>query len=211
MSANAETLPLELLLVGGGGHCRSILDVLNTTDMLARGIVDNNSSLHKVFNIPVVGTDDDLEYLHSQFSAAFVTVGQIKNSAVRRCLFIKLQDIGYFIPIICSSLAHISQWATVDEGTAVMHYAIINAGSHIGKNCIINTRAIIEHDVSVGAHCHISTGAIINGGVCIGEGVFIGSGALIREGVCIGEGSVIGMGAIIRHDVPAHTVIKEKA
>ncbi len=211
MNMDVGSLPSEILLVGGGGHCRSVLDVLRTISIRATGIVDNDTSLRNVLDVPVVGTDADLEHLHSRFSAAVVTVGQIKSPAVRYRLFNQLQNIGYTLPVICSSLAHISAWAKLDIGTTVMHHAVINARAQIGKNCIINTRAIIEHDVTVGAHCHISTGAILNGEVSIGEGVFIGSGALIREGVCIGEDCVIGMGAIIRHDVPAHTVIKEKA
>ena len=44
-----------------------------------------------------------------------------------------------------------------------MHGAIIHPGAKIGKNCIINTNSIIEHDVEVKDNCHISTKAIING------------------------------------------------
>jgi UDP-3-O-[3-hydroxymyristoyl] glucosamine N-acyltransferase len=28
-----------------------------------------------------------------------------------------------------------------------MHHALVNANTKIGKNCIINTKALIEHDV----------------------------------------------------------------
>ena len=36
-----------------------------------------------------------------------------------------------------------------------MHGAIINAYAQIGKNVIINTGAVIEHDVKIGDNCHI--------------------------------------------------------
>ena len=36
-----------------------------------------------------------------------------------------------------------------------MNGATINANVKIGKNCIINTNANIEHDVIVGDFCHI--------------------------------------------------------
>ena len=45
-----------------------------------------------------------------------------------------------------------------------MHKAIVNAKAKIGRNCIINTGAIIEHDVIIEDNCHISTGSIVNGG-----------------------------------------------
>ena len=48
-----------------------------------------------------------------------------------------------------------------------MHCAFLNAGVVVGKNCIINTRAHLEHDVHVGDHCHISTSAVLNGDVTV--------------------------------------------
>ena len=44
-----------------------------------------------------------------------------------------------------------------------MNGSIINSKAIIGKNCIINTGAIIEHGVTIGNFNHISTGVIING------------------------------------------------
>ena len=202
------TVAPRLLLVGGGGHCRSVLDVLETTPVRVAGIVDNNSELREVLGVSVLGKDDDLEELRSQYSTALVTVGQIESSDVRRLLFQRLRKLGYSLPVVCSTLAHVSPWARIGDGTVIMHFALINAGAQVGENSIINTRALVEHDVVVGDHCHISTGAVLNGGVNIGQGVFIGSGTLVREGVRIGDGCVVGMGSVIRHDVPAHTVIK---
>ena len=49
-----------------------------------------------------------------------------------------------------------------------MHDAVINANARIGKNCIINSKALVEHDVIIGDHCHIATGAIVNGEVRAG-------------------------------------------
>ena len=37
-----------------------------------------------------------------------------------------------------------------------MHGAIVNACAQIGKNVIINSMALIEHDVHIGNHCHIN-------------------------------------------------------
>ena len=48
-----------------------------------------------------------------------------------------------------------------------MHGAIINSGAEIGKNCIINSRALIEHDAKIESNCHISTGAIVNGNTIV--------------------------------------------
>ena len=39
-----------------------------------------------------------------------------------------------------------------------MHGAIVNKNCKIGKNCIVNTGSILEHDTIIGDNCHISTG-----------------------------------------------------
>jgi tetrahydrodipicolinate N-succinyltransferase len=43
----------------------------------------------------------------------------------------------------------------------VVHHALINAGARVDRNCIINTKALAEHDAIIEDHCHISTGAIV--------------------------------------------------
>ena len=91
-----------------------------------------------------------------------------------------------------------------------MHDAIINSGAEIGRNCIINTRSLIEHNVKVSDHCHISTGAVVNGGVQIGSGTFIGSRSVIRDNLLIGDECLVGMGTILLHDLQSQTKIINK-
>ena len=84
----------------------------------------------------------------------------------------------------------------------VMHHALINAGARVGRNCIINTKALVEHDAIIEDHCHISTGAIVNGGVKVGSGSFFGSNAVCKEYIEIGESAVIGCGVKITKNIP---------
>ena len=64
-----------------------------------------------------------------------------------------------------------------------MHHALVNANVKIGKNCIINTKALIEHDCIVEDNCHISTATIINGGVIVKENSFVGSNATSKQSI----------------------------
>jgi UDP-3-O-[3-hydroxymyristoyl] glucosamine N-acyltransferase len=91
-----------------------------------------------------------------------------------------------------------------------MHDVIINSGSVVGSNCIINTRSLIEHDVKVSDHCHVSTGVVVNGGVQIGSGTFIGSRSVIRDNLFIGDECLVGMGTILLHDLQSQTKIVNK-
>lgn len=199
-----------ILLVGGGGHCRSIIDVIESHGGYAiTGIVQpEKDGLDPVLGYPVIGADDDLPKLTHANQSAIVTVGQIKTFAVRQRLFERLRECHAVMPVIVSPRAYVSSHAFLADGTAIMHGAFVNAGARIGVNGIINSLALIEHDVTIGDHCHISTGARINGGTIIEDGCFIGSGAVLRQGLRIGSGSVIGAGCVLTRDLPPNSLIK---
>jgi sugar O-acyltransferase (sialic acid O-acetyltransferase NeuD family) len=161
----------------------------------------------QLMGYPICGSDDDLEALTSDGASAFVTVGQIKNAGLRRRLFLSLSDLKIDVPVLVSPLAYLSPHASLKAGAIVMHGAIINSGSRIGENCIVNSMALVEHDVTVGAHTHVATRATINGGVKVGAGCFLGSGCLVKQGVSIGDSSVIGAGSLVLSDVPANSLV----
>ena len=64
-----------------------------------------------------------------------------------------------------------------------MHGSVVNAGAKIGKNCIINNKALIEHDVVIEDNCHLSTGSTVNGGAIIKKNSFIGSCSVIKQNI----------------------------
>ncbi len=175
----------KIVLIGGGGHCRSAIDVIELTNKYEIiGIVDTKENIgKKVLDYEVIGCDDDLETIFKTCKNAVITVGQIKSNQIRVKLFGKLKEIGFNLPIIISPLAYVSKHSYIDEGTIVMHHALINANVRIGKNCIVNTKALVEHDCVVGDNCHISTASVLNGGVVVKENSFFGSNATSKQGV----------------------------
>ncbi|MDF1683496.1 MAG: acetyltransferase [Legionellaceae bacterium] len=199
-----------LLLIGGGGHCRAAIDVIESTGCFTiQGIVQpKKDDITHVLGYQILGEDSDLPNLLAEIPCVLVTVGQIKQSGLRQHLFEMLQTLKAEAPVIISPNAYVSRHACLGEGTLVMHGAIVNSAARIGLNCIINTLALIEHDVQLGNHCHISTGARVNGGVVIEDHCFIGSGAVIHQSVRICSGSVIGAGCVIASDVTANTVVR---
>lgn len=202
----------SLLLVGGGGHCRSSIDVIEAGGRYKiAGIVEqDNFGYTSVMGYPLLGNDDSLSELLEQYESALVTVGQIESADARIRLFKKLKDLSADTPTIVSPHAYISPHAHIGAGTIVMHSALVNANADIAENCILNNQVLIEHDVSIESHCHVSTGAKVNGGVKIGMGSFIGSGSVIREGLRIGTCCTIGAGAVVLNDLPAGTVFRGK-
>jgi len=199
---------MDILLVGGGGHCKAVIDVIEATKQWRiAGIVDApGSTVREVLGYPVVGHDDNLHELFKHCPSALVTVGQIKTPNVRMRLFARLREIGFSLPAIVSPLGRLGRGAAIGEGTVVMHFAQVGPHARVGVNTIVNSHALIEHDAVVGDHCHVATGSVINGATRVGNGTLIGSGAICREGITIGDRALIPMGARVRKSVPDDTL-----
>lgn len=176
----------DIILVGDGGHCKSVIDVIEQEKKFnIIGIISKQKEQigSKVLGYEIIGCDDDLESIFKNCKNACITVGQIKTNKVRVEIYNSLKQIGFNLPIIISPVAYVSKHAKIEEGTIIMHQALINSNVTIGKNCIINTKALIEHDVIVEDNCHISTASVINGGVIIKENTFVGSNSTIKESI----------------------------
>jgi sugar O-acyltransferase (sialic acid O-acetyltransferase NeuD family) len=196
-------LEREIILVGGGGHCKSCIDVIEQAGIFQiAGIVDLPEKLHKkILGYEIIATDDDLPRLVNEYETFLITLGQIKSPGKRIRIFQTLKESGATLSVIISPLAYISKHAEIGDGSIIMHHALINAGAKIGSDCIINSKALIEHDAIIGDHCHIATGATINGGVKVGSGTFFGSNAVCKEYIEIGKNAVIGCGTKIIKNV----------
>lgn len=196
-----------ILLIGGGGHCRSVIDVVETEGRFKIvGIIRPESEgMEPVLTYPILGDDTRLPELVAQTPHVLIAVGQIKSPTPRQTIFRSLKALDAVFPVVVSPKAYVSKHASLGEGTLVMHGALVNAGARLGCNGIINSLALIEHDAVIGDHCHISTAARVNGGVIVEDGCFIGSGAIVREGVKIRSNSVIGAGCVVTRDVEPNT------
>ena len=189
----------NLVLIGGGGHCISVIDVVeNTNEYNILGILDSNIKEDNLLGYEILGGDNLIPELVNQNTYFLITVGQIKDHSIRKKIAINLKENNAKIATVISANAYVSKHAQIDEGTIIMNNAIVNANSKIGKNCIINTKSNIEHDVLIGDFCHISTCAVVNGNTVVGNGSFIGSNSTISNNIIIEENSVISAGKFIK-------------
>lgn len=194
----------RILLVGGGGHCRSVIDTIIKADVYEEiGIIDDNTCDYN--GVLTIGNDDDIGRLHDEgWTDAFVTVGSIGDTTIRRRLYDMLREEGFNIPVIIDPTAVIAEDVVIEDGVFVGKGAIINSACKIGKCAIINTRAVIEHDCLVGAFAHISTGSILCGQTRVGDNTHIGAGSVVRQSVNIGNDSLIGVGSVVVKDISDH-------
>lgn len=192
-----------IILVGGGGHCISCIDVIEETGLYEIiGILDHQEKVgSNILNYQVIGTDDDIPSLMSQCSNFHITVGQIKSPSIRQKIYKRIKDAGGSLPVIVSPFASVSRHATIEEGTIIMHQALVNASAAIGKCCIVNSKALIEHEAIIGDFCHVSTAACINGQVKIGNNSFIGSNTVVGNNIKVTENTIITAGSQVLKDI----------
>jgi sugar O-acyltransferase (sialic acid O-acetyltransferase NeuD family) len=187
----------KLILIGGGGHCAACIDVIEQEDKFQiAGIVEKDVGRETLLGYPIVGGDDNLRYLRSNYDYALITVGQIKTPSIRIRLFEYAKSLGFILPNVISPRAYVSRYASIGQGTIIMHDALINSRATIGYNCIINSKALVEHDAVVEDYCHISTGAIVNGCAIVRQGTFVGSNAATKENVTTKEYDFVRAGSL---------------
>lgn len=190
-----------LILVGGGGHCKSVIEAAESSGREIMGILDLPKYFgNECLGYRVIGTDSDIP-LYVDDCEFIVTLGFITDPGHRIQLHKLIENAGGRLATVIASTANVSRHAFIGAGSVVLHNANINAGARIGKGCIINTGADIEHDVSIGDYCHISTGALVNGDCRIGNATFIGSGSVIANGVSISDNVIVGAGAAVCADI----------
>jgi len=191
----------NLILLGGGGHCKSVIEVAESAGYTILGILDRPEEVGKdVLAYKVIGVDDDIpQYVDK--AEFIITVGFIKNPALRIKLYNKVKEAGGKLATVVASTARVSKYATLGEGTVVMHKAFVNAGAQIGNNAILNTFTNIEHDAVIGDQCHISTGTMVNGDCKVGQNVFVGSQSVLANGIEVGDDIIIGAGSVVRKSI----------
>lgn len=190
----------DIILIGGGGHCKSCIDVIETEGKFKiQGILDRAEDINKdVLGYPIIGTDEMLPIISKSIKYFLITIGFIKNASKRVIMYNFLNTFKVNLPTIIAPNAYVSRHSNIGIGTIIMHNAMINADSQIGVNCIINSKALIEHDARIGDHCHVSTGSIINGGVILGDRSFFGSGAIAKQYISIQPDSFIKANSIVK-------------
>lgn len=190
-----------LVLVGGGGHCKSVIEAAESAGYCILGVLDMPEEVGKsILSTKVIGTDDDIP-AYVDKAEFVITVGFIKNPATRIKLYNKVKEAGGKLATIVASTAHVSIYAEIGEGTIVLHQAFVNADAKVGCNVIINNFVNIEHDAVIGDQCHISTGAMVNGECKVGERCFIGSQSVLANCITIGDDIIVGAGSFVRKSI----------
>ena len=129
----------------------------------------------------------------------------VGNNQNRKKIAEKLGYVEYLTVI--SETAIISGNSNIDQGSQILHGAVIQIGTKIGKHCIVNTAASIDHDCILEDFTFVGPNATLCGEVYVGEGSFIGAGSVILPGIKIGKNCMIGAGSVVTKDIPNNVTV----
>lgn len=187
----------KIILVGYGGHAKSVADCIERQKKFEIvGYTDFHSQESKY---SYLGTDAVLESCYNNgIRNAVVCIGYLGKGEIRQKLYEKLKNIGFSLPVIADPSSIVSETASVGEGTFIGKKAIVNADAKIGKMAIINTMALVEHESNVGDFVHVAVAAVLCGQVEVEEAAFIGANATVIQGRKITKGQVVPAGVTVR-------------
>lgn len=182
----------QVIIIGAGGHGKVIADIIRSCGDRVLGFLDDSSDPPEtVCGIPVLGRSED--YVNYPEAKLVIAIG---NGQVRQRVAQRLTGARWYTAVHPSAV--ISPMGTaIGEGTVIMAGAVINPCAVIGKHCIINTKASVDHDNRIGDYTHISVGATLAGTVTVGSTVWVGAGAVISNNLSICDESMIGAGAVV--------------
>jgi sugar O-acyltransferase (sialic acid O-acetyltransferase NeuD family) len=183
-----------MYLFGASGHAKVIIDILENNNIPVEALFDDNEEIKVLQGYPVFPADKIKEPL-------IISIG---DNRTRQKIAQSLDVL--FAPALIHSSAIVSGTVKMQEGTVVMQGAIIQSCTTIGKHCIINTGASVDHDCVLEDYVHISPHATLCGNVKIGEGAWIGAGAVVVPGIKIGQWSVIGAGSVVTKSIPDNSI-----
>ncbi|MDR3312937.1 MAG: acetyltransferase [Oscillospiraceae bacterium] len=191
-----------LLILGTGGHAQSvweaarhqyrrILFLSNDPTILAAGEFCGCPAFYDAENNALA--------LHEPFDAAIVAIGEnYKRLALTGDLF----DRNIPLATVIHPTASVSAAADVQPGSCILAQAAVNAFASMGRACIINTGAVVEHGCRLGAGVHLSPRAALGGNTTLGDCAWMCIGAVAAHNITIGEGSVIAANAAVVSAIP---------
>jgi len=194
-----------VVILGGGGHARVVIDALRCAGHSIAGVIDPKPEVAETLPAGVKWLGADLSKARAGEVDLAIGVGSLdvgdKNPRPR--LFKEAKAGGFKLLSFRHPSAILAGDVTLGEGCQVMAGAILQPGVRLGVNCIVNTGASLDHDCRIGNHVHIAPGAVLSGTVAVGDGSHLGTGAVVIQNISIGTEAMIAAGAVVTRDVPA--------
>lgn len=194
----------KLVIWGASGHALVVADIVRLVgEYEIVGFLDDiNPDRHNAqfCGARVLGGQEQLDVLQ-RMGVRHLIFG-LGNCEARLRLSALVSKKGFSLATAVHPCATVAIDVPVGQGTVIAAGAVVNPGSRIGENVIVNTCASVDHECVIGDGAHICPGVNLAGGVTVGRGAWIGIGAVVVNRVRIGAGAFVGAGAVVTKDIP---------
>lgn len=212
MLSESKRAMKEMVFWGATGQAKVLKECMQDSGLELVALFDNDDHLAPPFpGIPLFfgkdGFEDWMKRMHSNDPVGFLVA--IGGSRGRDRIEIQdyLQSRG-LVPLIAKHrTAFIAENVAIGEGSQVLAQSSVCVETVVGRGCIINTGATVDHECRLHDGVHIGPGAHLAGCVKVERYAMVGTGAVVSPRVVVGEESVVGAGAVVTGDVPSRTVV----
>src|SRR5208283_2272961 len=142
---------LPVIILGGGGHAKVLIEALLLQRREVLGYTDPDEALGMVLGLSRLGDDQAILKYDPEKLKLVNGVGSIAFTSSRRRLYELFRRKGYRFQNVAHPSAIIASDVLLEEGVQIMAGAVVQPGSRLGANTIINTGVVVEHDCDIGA------------------------------------------------------------
>jgi sugar O-acyltransferase (sialic acid O-acetyltransferase NeuD family) len=201
----------KIIFWGATGQAKVLRECISYYDMNLVALFDNNSQLISPFDdVPLLpGEKFETWLLHqpSPASISFLVAIGGDRGRDRLKLHDYLKSFGFRSFNAIHPTSFVAKNVKMGEGSQILAHSTICVDTVLGRSCIINTAASIDHECHIGDGVHIGPGANIAGSVEIDSFAMVGIGATILPRITIGKDAIIGAGAVVTKDVSEFSVV----
>ncbi|GBF10548.1 acetyltransferase [Tepidibacillus sp. HK-1] len=196
-----------IIVIGGGGHAKVLIEILRIQSADILGIALPNHNQNTLFGFKVIGNDDEVFKYNPKEIRLVNGIGSIGDTKKRQKLYEHFKSKGYIFANVIHPSAVLANDIELSEGIQIMAGSIVQSGTRIGENTIVNTKVSIDHDCEIGSHVHLAPGVTLSGGIKVEDGVHVGTGATVIQGITLGKNCLIGAGAVVIRNVPKDVTV----
>lgn len=171
----------KIKVIGTGSYAQLIKSIINEQDELK---FDCFVKLEEIENI--------------KNENCFIGIGE---NDIREKIFLKLINKNVNFVNLIHKNSYIAQDVKLGKGILIQSGVIINPGSVICDNVIINTNSSVDHHCKIYENVHVAPGVTICGNCEIEKNVFIGAGSTIINRIRIKKNSLVGSGSNVVRNV----------
>jgi hypothetical protein len=181
-------MPHRWLILGAGGHGRSVADAIRAQGDALLGFLDDSRPPGElVAGVPVIGALS----LAREFKALPWPQGSpapdrcvvaIGHPALRQRWQQVLEASGAPLGVVVYPRACVSPSAQLAPGCVVLAGAVVNADAQLERGVLVNSGAVVDHDALCGSYSQLGVNAAMAGGARLGPLASLAAGEVLGCG-----------------------------